>query len=66
MLSKEQVKILAWVATGATDDEIAGKLRMTPIEIKTEIDAIFKKIHVPDRLQATLWVAKNFDSATND
>jgi DNA-binding CsgD family transcriptional regulator len=51
MLSKEQVRILAWVATGATDDEIALKFRKSPIEIKTEIEAIFKIIGLRDRLR---------------
>ena len=50
---------LSYIAVGATDKEIAGKLRISPHAIETEIDKIFEKIKVSNRLEATLWAAKN-------
>ena len=59
MLTPDQIKIIAYIASGATDEEIAGKLRISPHSIETEIDKIFEKIKVSNRLEATLWAAKN-------
>lgn len=59
MLTSRQTKIIAHIAIGATDEEIAGKLRISPLAIETEIDKIFVKIKVSNRLEATLWAAKN-------
>jgi LuxR family transcriptional regulator of csgAB operon len=47
------------VENGAQNDEIAEKLFISPHTVKTHLCHIFKKISVPDRLQAVLWVAKN-------
>ena len=59
MLTSRQTKIIAHIAVGDTEDEIAGKLRLSSQAVKTEIDRIFSKIKVSNRLQATLWAAKN-------
>jgi LuxR family transcriptional regulator, positive regulator of biofilm formation len=47
------------VGSGAQNDEIAEKLFISPHTVKTHLYHIFKKISVPNRLQAALWVAKN-------
>lgn len=58
-LTDRQIEILALVAVGATNDEIADKLYISPHTVKTHIYRIFKKINVPNRIQASLWAAKN-------
>jgi DNA-binding NarL/FixJ family response regulator len=58
-LTAQQTKILAHIAVGATDEEIAEKLRISPHDIKIDIDDILAKIQVPNRLQAALWAATN-------
>jgi DNA-binding CsgD family transcriptional regulator len=47
------------IAVGATNDEIADKLFISPHTVKTHLYRIFKKINVPNRVQAALWAAKN-------
>jgi DNA-binding CsgD family transcriptional regulator len=47
------------VAIGATNEEIGDKLCISPHTVKTHLYNIFKKINVPNRIQATLWAAKN-------
>lgn len=47
------------VAVGATNEEIAEKLCISPHTVKTHIFNIFNKIDVSNRLQAGLWAAKN-------
>jgi LuxR family transcriptional regulator of csgAB operon len=58
-LSERQIEILALVAVGATNDEIADRLCISPHTVKTHLYRIFKKINVPNRVQASLWAAKN-------
>ena len=58
-LTVRQVEILAMIAVGATNDEIADKLYISPNTVKTHLYRIFKKINVPNRIQAALWAAKN-------
>ena len=58
-LTQREIEILAMVAVGATNEEIADKLFISPHTVKTHIYNIFKKIDVSNRLQAALWAAKN-------
>ena len=58
-LTAQQTKILAYIAVGTTDEEIAEKLRISPHVIQTDIDNILAKIKAPNRFQAALWAAKN-------
>ena len=58
-LTERQIEILALVAVGATNDEIAEKLCISPHTVKTHLYKTFKKINVPNRVQASLWAAQN-------
>jgi len=58
-LTERQTEILALIAVGATNEEIADRLCISPYTVKSHLYKIFKKINVPNRVQATLWVAKN-------
>ena len=59
ILTSRQIGVLALVAVGATNDEIAEKLCVSPHTVKTHLYNIFKKIKVTNRLQAALWAAKH-------
>jgi LuxR family transcriptional regulator of csgAB operon len=58
-LTERQTEILALIAVGATNEEIADRLCISPSTVKSHLYKIFKKINVPNRVQAALWVAKN-------
>lgn len=58
-LTSREIEILTLIATGFKNEQIASQLFISTNTVKTHIYNIFKKIHVPDRLQATLWAAKN-------
>ena len=58
-LSRREVEVISMVAIGCTNEEIAEKLFISHNTVKTHIYNIFKKIDVPNRLQAALWAAKN-------
>jgi DNA-binding NarL/FixJ family response regulator len=58
-LSIREIEILVLLSSGIQNEEIAQKLFISPNTVKTHLYNIFKKIDVPNRLQATLWVAKN-------
>jgi LuxR family transcriptional regulator of csgAB operon len=59
ILTPREIEILSLVAVGAKNEEIAEKLYISSNTVKTHIYNIFKKIDVPNRLQAALWAAKN-------
>ena len=59
ILTHRQTEILAQVAVGASNDEIAENLNVSPHTVKTHLYNIFKKIKVTNRLQAALWAAKH-------
>lgn len=59
VLTRRETEILELMAIGATNDDIAEKLCISPNTVKTHIYNIFKKIDVPNRLQAALWAAKH-------
>ena len=58
-LSIREIEILLLLSSGIQNEEIAQKLFISPNTVKTHLYNIFKKINVPNRLQAALWVAKN-------
>jgi LuxR family transcriptional regulator of csgAB operon len=58
-LTKREAEILAQVAVGDSNQEIADKLNISPHTVRTHIYNIFKKIKVSNRLQATFWAARN-------
>lgn len=59
LLTPREVEILSMVALGSKNEDIADRLCISPNTVKTHIYNIFKKIDVPNRLQAALWAAKN-------
>lgn len=59
ILTPRQTEILAQVTVGASNDEIADRLHISPHTVKTHLYNIFKKIKVTNRLQAALWAAKH-------
>ena len=58
-LTQREIEILTMMAVGAKNEQIADSLFISPNTVKTHIYNIFKKINVPNRLQAALWAAKN-------
>jgi len=59
MLTRREAQILALVSAGASNEDIAEKLSLSPHTVKTHLYNVFKKINVPNRFQAALWAAKN-------
>ena len=59
ILTSRESEILARVAVGATNGEIAERLYISSHTVKTHLYNIYKKINVPNRFQAALWAAKN-------
>jgi len=54
VLSKRELQILNLIARGATNEEIATSLSITPLTVKTHVTHIFSKLNVSNRTQAAL------------
>ncbi|UCG12181.1 MAG: response regulator transcription factor [Deltaproteobacteria bacterium] len=61
ILTPREIEILVLVASWASNDEIAEKLHISHHTVKTHLYNIFKKINVPNRLQAALWATRNLE-----
>ncbi len=55
-LSSREKAILESVASGASNQEIADQLHISVHTVKTHLYKIYRKINVPNRMQAALWV----------
>ena len=59
LLTTREIEVLGLIAGGIKNEEIADQLCISPHTVRTHIYNIFKKINVPNRLQAALWAVKN-------
>jgi DNA-binding NarL/FixJ family response regulator len=59
MLTPRERQILAEIAVGSANAEIADRLCLSPHTVKTHLYNIYKKINASNRLQAALWATKN-------
>ena len=58
-LTKREKEILKLIALGKTNDEIADRLSISTLTVKTHVSNIYRKINVPNRIQAIFWATKN-------
>ena len=56
-LNEDQIKLLALLAVGTAEADIAEQLCISTRAVRTETDHIFKKINAPNLFQAVLWAA---------
>ena len=59
-LTRREKEILKLVALGKTNDQISNKLNISILTVKTHVSNIYRKINVPNRIQAIFWATKNF------
>ena len=54
VLTPKEKEVLALVAKGASNQEIADKLCVRDVTVKTHLNSVFKKLKVTNRTQAVL------------
>ena len=59
VLTPRETELLRQVASGVSNREIAFRLQISPHTVKTHLYNVFRKIGVPNRLQASLWAVAN-------
>jgi DNA-binding NarL/FixJ family response regulator len=59
-LTPREKEILIMMAAGATNAEIADRLFISTRTVRSHLYNIYRKIEVPNRLQAALWAIRNF------
>ena len=65
-LSNEERVLLAGIARGVTNLELAGSLHLSERTVRRRIEDLYSKLHVTDRLQAALWASQHGIAATDD
>jgi DNA-binding NarL/FixJ family response regulator len=58
-LTKREREILALVAEGLSNREIADKLVLSPETVKSHVAALLEKLNVSDRTQAAIYAVRN-------
>ncbi|SBS26051.1 Oxygen regulatory protein NreC [Marinomonas aquimarina] len=58
LLSERELDVVNWVAKGVSNKEIARHLDVTERTIKAHLTAIFKKLHIKDRISLALLVQR--------
>jgi len=58
-LSERELEVLSLLAQGLTNQEIAAKLFLSEGTVKNYVSAVFTKINVADRTQATIYALRN-------
>jgi LuxR family transcriptional regulator, positive regulator of biofilm formation len=58
-LTMREMEVLSLVSTGATNDQIAASLFISPHTVKTHMYNIFQKIGVENRLHAAMWASRH-------
>ncbi len=59
LLSERELEVLSLLAQGLTNQEIAAKLFLSEGTVKNYVSAVFTKINVADRTQATIYALRN-------
>ncbi|MEA2109218.1 MAG: response regulator transcription factor [Pseudomonadota bacterium] len=59
LLSSREQEVLQLIADGESNENIAERLFISGHTVKSHLYRIYKKIEVPNRLQAALWAVKN-------
>jgi DNA-binding NarL/FixJ family response regulator len=59
LLSLREQEVLQLIANGESNERIADHLFISSHTVKSHLYRIYKKIEVPNRLQAALWAVKN-------
>jgi LuxR family transcriptional regulator of csgAB operon len=59
-LTKREKEIFRLIATGKTNEEVASRLHISTLTVKTHVSNIYRKIDVPNRIQAIFWATKNY------
>ena len=58
-LTEREREIVGWVATGMSNDEIAGALVVSPATVRTHVSRAMLKLHARDRAQLVVFAVRS-------
>ena len=59
VLSPREREVVRLLATGASNDDIAGALFLSANTVKTHVKAVLAKLGLPDRVHVVIWAYEN-------
>jgi LuxR family transcriptional regulator of csgAB operon len=59
LLTRREKEIMAFLPSGATNEEIAGALSISPHTVRTHLSNIYGKLSMANRFQAALWASEH-------
>lgn len=62
-LTAREEKILALVAQGMRDNQIASTLSLSPKTVRNRLSLLYRKLSINNRTQAALWALRNLSGA---
>jgi len=65
-LTERELEVLRWVAKGCCNKEIAAKLFVSELTVRTHVSKILSKLHLASRTQAALYALQKGITALDD
>lgn len=57
-LTEREIEVLQWVAKGLSNQEIADRLTIADVTVRTHVSRILNKLHLANRVQAALYALR--------
>jgi len=65
-LTERELEVLSLVAIGLSNQEIADRLMIEEVTVRTHVSHVLAKLHLANRVQATLYALRKWIASLNN